>query len=342
MDKYADTVNKAETGNFDEINDEHKLRYYKTIKSIMADNKVRPANLQWTDGQSPNEWIWGPSGYGKSHTARIKLGEKFYAKIAANKWWDKYAGEDNVLIEDFDVSQAYQVQYLKIWADKYAFPVEVKNGGDFIRPKKIIVTSNYSIRQIWPKKEDYEPLERRFKQVHRDVHWSKNPFGRLDAVVNTVRGDAKQVKMKDHLIPKDTDADVIEWRENEAKLKLVGDQKKKHAAAKKRKFDGPFNDPKPYKQNTTGKIVVNTSKQLKVDESMALRHLKEDIANEKDVIDISDTEDMSEDILNLGVCEHCEKNIITCVCMDSESEGDDHCDLNYDSNLISSSSDEEY
>lgn len=297
----------------------------------MSDNKVRPANLDWTDGHSPNIWIWGPSGYGKSHWARQKLGDKFYAKLAANKWWDKYQGEDNVLIEDFDITQAYQVQYLKLWGDKYAFPVEVKNGADYIRPKRIIVTSNYSIRQIWSKKEDYEPIERRFKQVHRDVHWSKNPFGRLDSVVNTVRGDAKSIKP--------SDADVTEIKAVDIKSADVNNQKKKHAASKKRKYDQPFIEPKPYKQDTTGKIVTNNGKQLKVDESMALRHLKETIEMEDNIINISDSE--TEDYLNLGVCEHCEQNIITCVCMESESEGDDHYDLNYDSNLISSSDEDE-
>ena len=60
---------------------------------------------------------------------------------------------------------------MKIWGDRYAFPVEIKNGADLIRPERIAVTSNYSIRECFPNRQDYEPLERRFKQIHKTTPW---------------------------------------------------------------------------------------------------------------------------------------------------------------------------
>ncbi len=55
---------------------------------------------------------------------------------------------------------------LKEWADHWQFKAQVKGGQlGMIRPKKIIVTSNYSIRDLWPNFDEYDPLEERFTQT---------------------------------------------------------------------------------------------------------------------------------------------------------------------------------
>jgi len=172
-DNYADTLEKAKVGNIADISAEHQIRYYGTIKKIAADNKKMPENLHWEEGEQPNFWIWGPTRTGKSHKARAMLGDRFYPKIASNKWWDKYNGEEGVLIEDIDTSHQYQGYNLKIWADKYAFPVEIKNGADWIRPKVIIVTSNYSIKQVFPDPSIHLPLLERFKEINLTVRYKK-------------------------------------------------------------------------------------------------------------------------------------------------------------------------
>lgn len=168
----------AKAGKIDDIDPKLFVGHYKTFKMIKADYKVMPRNLTWE--MPPNIWIYGPTGTGKSHYARnvIFNGQPFYAKNAINKWWDKYNGEENVLIEDIDKTHDYQGFHLKIWADKYAFPVEVKNGGDLIRPKVIVVTSNYKIEEIFRDKSIYEPLQRRFRVVPKLVAW--------DSTVNDV------------------------------------------------------------------------------------------------------------------------------------------------------------
>jgi len=172
QDAYADTLAKAKEGKIDEIIPEHQIRYYSTIKKIKADTKKMPENLSWDEGEQPNYWIWGPTRTGKSYKARNMLGQ-FYPKIASNKWWDKYNGEENVLIEDIDTSHQYQGYNLKIWADKYAFPVEVKYGADWIRPKVIIVTSNYSIKEVFPDPSIHLPLLERFKEIHLTERYKK-------------------------------------------------------------------------------------------------------------------------------------------------------------------------
>lgn len=60
-DKYADTIAKAKQGRVEEIEPEHQLRYYKTIKCIEHDNKKMPTDLTWSEGNQPNFWIYGPT-----------------------------------------------------------------------------------------------------------------------------------------------------------------------------------------------------------------------------------------------------------------------------------------
>lgn len=316
MDHYEHTVKMAKEGKMDEIIPEHQLRYYKTIKSIQADHKIKPKNLNWS--VTPNVWIYGPTGTGKSFLARRMFEDDFYAKIASNKWWDKYVGQKNVLIEDFDQSHAYQAYYLKIWADRYAFPVEIKNGADFIRPERIIVTSNYSIREIFHNKQDYEPLERRFKQLHKADPWNAT--------------------VQDVLMPMPAVVDDA-WEPTPKAAKSTT----KKPAFKKRKFDQPKVAKKPW-ISKKGEIVPNNVIQLDVDEMLTEDTLNktveitpfglptaEDLAKEKEVINVMDEDEEADSCSYLFTekCDNCGRFIHMCDCYEDDSK-----DLNYDGSHI--------
>lgn len=229
-DKYKDTVEKAKVGDFENINAEHQLRYYKTIKQIAHDHKVMPKDLTWNEGDQPNIWIWGPTRTGKSYKARQICGSDVYLKNAANKWWDKYNGQKNVLIEDIDKSHSYQGFYLKIWADKYAFPVEIKTSGDLIRPSVIVVTSNYKIEDVFPDPSIHKPLLERFKIIHMEHRW--------DATIN-------DVLKKDQPLEKG--------------------RKRKAPTTEGQK---PLKRPALYRLDATGNLQPNTMRQLLVDASV--------------------------------------------------------------------------
>ena len=163
---FAESIKLAKEGKIDEINPGIQLRFYNTLKCMHRDEqkKRKYENLDTTK-EKTGLWIWGPTNTGKSHTAR-EMYPEHYAKDAATKWWCDYNHEKQVLIDDFDRKHEYQGYHLKIWADKYPFPAEVKFGAlGKIRPERIVVTSNYHPSTIWSDKSTLEPILRRFEIV---------------------------------------------------------------------------------------------------------------------------------------------------------------------------------
>lgn len=156
-------IEAAELGNFGYIKDaspEIYVRNYSTIHRMALDNRPEIPESEQLD----NLWIFGPTGVGKSHYARHAFG-RVYPK-GKNKWWDGYRDEETVVIEDVDPADGAWIAYfLKIWGDKYPFIAEIKGKAKEIRPKRIIVTSNYRLKECMGRTEDYDPLMRRFKEV---------------------------------------------------------------------------------------------------------------------------------------------------------------------------------
>lgn len=111
-------------------------------------------------------WLWGLANAGKTHKALSMFPGAYEKK--ANKWWCKYNGEEVVIINDVSPYQKKDItDHLKIWADKYPFPVETKFGGMVgLRPRKIVVTSQYNIDGVWDDAETRAAMHRRFKEVY--------------------------------------------------------------------------------------------------------------------------------------------------------------------------------
>ena len=164
IDRYQRAKDLAVDGNIDDVDADIFVRHYTTLKRI-RDDALLSQELPEVN-EFANQWYYGESGSGKSYTARERY-PNAYLKMC-NKWWQGYAGEREVLIEDFDKRHEVLIHHLKIWSDRYPFICEVKGSGVKIRPEKIIVTSNYHPEQIWSESSDLEPILRRFNLVRFD------------------------------------------------------------------------------------------------------------------------------------------------------------------------------
>ena len=162
-ERWIRNLDLAKAGKVEEIDADIQMRYYGTIKKIAADHAPKPKPVDELD----NRWYYGASGTGKSKLARTD-NPGAYIKLN-NKWWDGYDGEDVVIIDDFDKYDIALSGHLKRWSDHYPFPAEFKGGVKVIRPKRIIVTSNYSPEEIWEDEATLGPIRRRFTVTRFDT-----------------------------------------------------------------------------------------------------------------------------------------------------------------------------
>jgi len=156
---WSEVTQLARADDMDKLAEDYPrvfIAHYRTLKLIAKDYQVSPSDLQDTCGV----WLYGVAGAGKSWKARRDY-PGYYLK-SCNKWWDSYQNEVNVIIDDFDKSHDCLGHHLKLWADRYAFPAEMKGSSKQIRPEKIIVTSQYKIEDIWVDDETRAALNRRF------------------------------------------------------------------------------------------------------------------------------------------------------------------------------------
>lgn len=152
----------AKQGDLDAIDADIFLRCYNTIKRIRADYQPKPNPVDVRC-----YWIHGPTGTGKSHAVETSFPTCYKKNMDDVKWYDSYAGEDVIYLEDID---KYQVKWggaLKRLADKWPMLASVKGSMLYIRPKMVIVTSNYRIEDIWNDEQTVDPLLRRFTVIEK-------------------------------------------------------------------------------------------------------------------------------------------------------------------------------
>ena len=125
-----------------------------------------------------NFWIYGSAGSGKSMLAAKWLPEEFILRKTSNKWFDGYTRKVKLIVID-DLCPNLNDQSartMKNLADRYKFVVEVKNSTIVISPKDycLLITTNYTLEEIFPNATDIEPIKRRFTVINMD---EVNKFG---------------------------------------------------------------------------------------------------------------------------------------------------------------------
>lgn len=152
----------AKEGKIDDIDADIYIRCYSTLKSIAKDHMIKPppAEVQCF-------WIHGDTGTGKSHAVETKFPDCYKKSMDDLKWFDGYEDEEVVYLEDFDVYQIKWGGMLKRLADRWPMQASIKGSMKYIRPKMVIVTSNYTPDQIWSDPQTLNPLMRRFQLIHK-------------------------------------------------------------------------------------------------------------------------------------------------------------------------------
>lgn len=153
----------AEDGLFSEIDSKVYIQHDNALHRIR--NRAIQKDKRHLDGELEHEWWYGEPGTGKTSEA-VGSFPMAYIKDPKERWWDGYDNEDVVIIDDFDKYQVSMAGDMKRWLDRYVFQAPVKGGYMTIRPKKVIVTSNYHPDEIWEDEVTRNAIKRRVKIRH--------------------------------------------------------------------------------------------------------------------------------------------------------------------------------
>lgn len=159
--RWTEIISLAEAGDWETLKRDHPATYVNQLKALEHVHAKRPRILENLDhAVTPHHWLYGEAGTGKSLAAR-EMAPNAYIKNPNTKWWDGYDGQDDVIIDDFDKYQVAQGGDMKRWLDIYPFQGETKGSQTMMRPKRIIVTSQYHPTDIWDDMKTVEAISRR-------------------------------------------------------------------------------------------------------------------------------------------------------------------------------------
>lgn len=134
LDNVVDLIKKKST--IKQIASEYPNTYIKFYKGI---EKLRSLYIE--DRTEPPEVIvyYGPTGTGKSYTARRETNEPYVWTPCMGQWFDGYDGQPHVIFEEFRGQLPFSMLLLLL--DRYTVNVQVKGGSTKFVAKRIIITS---------------------------------------------------------------------------------------------------------------------------------------------------------------------------------------------------------
>lgn len=155
QNRYEVAKNLALSGEYDKIDAQilvsnlsnlTKLRYVLAPKVRV----LKPEELECV-------WLYGAPRTGKSYFVFSKYmnSEGYLTDLyqsTLTRWFDGYNGEQSILLDDVDeglISRGLTKDLIKKLCDIYPLPVEVKGSMTQIRPRKVYVTSNFSIEAVF-------------------------------------------------------------------------------------------------------------------------------------------------------------------------------------------------
>lgn len=169
---WEDAWAHAQAGDYDLIDARMRITHYNTFKRIHEATLAR----QWYPKNIPQSFFFlhGPTRTGKTYTAAMRYPKAFIKNDT--KWWDGYWGEEVVIMHEMKTmsvnEQGSMAMFLKKLMDFEPLLVETKGGMIKIRPRCVIITSNYTLDQLFQVAQDFDPLWARYKEGAHHIQFT--------------------------------------------------------------------------------------------------------------------------------------------------------------------------
>lgn len=163
-----DAVRTMKTLGWDAFVDAHPVVYVKYHRGMMALSQESIAMRHGTLLCRPEVWfLHGATGSGKTRFAFAVGGDSTYMKDPTHRWWDGYNGTSAVCVDDYtaELKTGIGLEYLLRLTDLYPIRVEVKCSTIPFNPRKIFITSNFTLEQLFPQNPQLDALKRRIDHV---------------------------------------------------------------------------------------------------------------------------------------------------------------------------------
>jgi hypothetical protein len=170
LDKVCEDLASGKTVHAIALENPNQFVKYHAGISKLHDQYRNTARKEVTLGY----WIFGDTGVGKSRWAHSLSPESTFVKEPNSKWWDGYAGEETVVIDDYRPSAGLGFSTLLHLADRYPHLVEKKGSMCQFNSKRLVITSPTSIDTTfanldWMTEGKINQLKRRFVELEFGV-----------------------------------------------------------------------------------------------------------------------------------------------------------------------------
>lgn len=161
VERWDQAKKAAREGRFDDIPSEILIKHLGNLKKLRTEVQ---RNLPILDGELKHQWIYGKPGTGKTSRAHSENPGAYIKGL--HTWWDGYDDHETVIIDDMSPYKKVLCDEMKTWADRYPFQAQIKGTMLLIRPKLIVVTSNYCIDEVWEDETTRLAMHRRFTEIY--------------------------------------------------------------------------------------------------------------------------------------------------------------------------------